>query len=100
MASIAKRALGSLAALALLLGPGIAAACSVCMGGQEEASRQAFVVATALLTFLPLIVIGIGAWWFLRNAIAREEDEARRIADERVGALNPHSSENAAQPLG
>ena len=76
----------ALVALVVFLGPGVAAACTVCMGGQEEASRQAFVLTTALMTFLPLTILAIAAWWFLRYALAREEDEAQRLEVERAAA--------------
>lgn len=96
MASVAQRALTWLVAAAMLLGPGLAAACTVCMGGQEEESRKAFVATTALMTFLPLSVIGIAVWWFLRNALAREADEERRIAEARVNSLYPGESDATA----
>jgi high-affinity Fe2+/Pb2+ permease len=72
-------------ALAIVVAPGLAVACAVCMGGQEEASRKAFVLTTALMTFLPLAVLGIAAWWFIRAARVREEDDARRIAEGAIG---------------
>lgn len=60
-----SRWLASLSLLLLAM-PGIAEACAVCMGGQEDASRVAFVVTTALLTLLPLGLLG-GALLFLRR---------------------------------
>jgi high-affinity Fe2+/Pb2+ permease len=96
MALASRCVLALLTVAALVLLPGLAAACTVCMGGQEEESRQAFVATTALMTFLPLTVIGIAVWWFLRNALAREEDEADRIRQARVDALRPEASDRAA----
>lgn len=84
---IGRRA-SALAALLVLLLPGLAAACTVCMGGQEEASRQAFVGTTAFMTFLPLTVIGIAVVWFVRRALAREEEDAERVRQRAIAALS------------
>ena len=57
-----------------------ALACTVCTGGEEEATRKAFVGTTALLTFLPMLVVGAMVWLFVRRTLARERmDEARRL---------------------
>ena len=56
--------------------PGLAAACTVCMGGQEEESRKAFVGTTAFLTFFPIIMLAIGVTWFVRRTLAAERAEA------------------------
>ncbi len=60
-----------------------ALACPVCTGIEEEASRKAFVGTTALLTFLPLILVGIAVSFFVRRTLAQErEQEAQRIDTE------------------
>ena len=57
-----------------------ASACTVCIGNQTEASRKAFVGTTALLTFLPLTVVGGVITLFVRRTLAMEDlDEARRL---------------------
>jgi len=65
----------------LVLGLADAAfACTVCIGGQTEATRKAFVGTTALLTFLPLAVVGSVVTLFVRRTLAREErEEAQRL---------------------
>jgi hypothetical protein len=49
--------LATLASFVGLLGPGVASACAVCMGGTAD-NRIEFILTTALLTFLPLGLIG------------------------------------------
>ena len=44
--------------LVLLAVPRVSEACAVCMGGREDESRLAFILTTAFLTFLPLLMIG------------------------------------------
>ena len=56
-------------------------ACTVCSGGQEEASRKAFVGTTALLTFLPMIVAGSAIWLFVRRTLAQERQDAEAGID-------------------
>jgi hypothetical protein len=83
----ARRVVASLGAVAATwLLPGLAAACTVCMGGQEEASRKAFVGTTAFLTFFPLLVLAVGVGWFVRRTLAQEREEEAR---DRVAALRP-----------
>jgi len=76
--------------------PGVAMACTVCMGGQEEASRKAFIGTTAFLTFFPLLMLGLGVGWFVRRTLAqeREEEAARRIAE--LAPPKHHDPLNAA----
>lgn len=59
--------------------PGLAAACTVCMGGQEEESRKAFVGTTAFLTFFPLLMLGVAVTWFVRRALAHERAQQALI---------------------
>ncbi len=65
-----RRWLPVLAALARLL-PASARACSVCYDPTEE-NRQAFLGSTAILTLLPLALIGGGGWWLWRRIEAAE----------------------------
>jgi len=68
-------------AAVLLWIPRISTACAVCMSGNEEQSRQAFIWMTAFMTFLPLVMLFFAIRWFVRRAIAREqEDDAARQA--------------------
>lgn len=67
--------------------PGLAAACTVCMGGQEEESRKAFVGTTAFLTFFPLLILGIGAGWFVRRTLAHEREQEEADRRETLDAL-------------
>jgi hypothetical protein len=86
-----RRALGmALAGFVLSwLVPATAVACTVCMGGQEEASRKAFVGTTAFLTFFPLLMLGIGVGWFVRRTLAQEREDEADAARERIEALAP-----------
>ena len=52
--------------LTVLVSHGAALACAVCFD-QDSESRVAFIATTALLTFLPLLLIGSGAWWWVRR---------------------------------
>ena len=66
--------------MAILLVCDPALACTVCSGGQEEASRKAFVGTTALLTFLPLLVVGTVVTLFVRRTLAQERlEESERL---------------------
>lgn len=61
-----------LVAASLLLGSTIdASACPVCFDG-EEASRTAYAVGTAVLTFLPLALMGAAALWLRKRWRERE----------------------------
>jgi hypothetical protein len=47
--------------------PTVAEACAVCASGQEEQSTAAFRYSTALLSLLPLALIGGAVLWFRRR---------------------------------
>jgi uncharacterized membrane protein len=83
MTSIAKKWMLASAVLLLFLVflPDSGLACTVCMGGQEESSRKAFIGTTAFLTFLPLAVVGIMAWFFFHKTFERERLEEERRVD-------------------
>ena len=75
-----------LMAVALLLFAEPALACTVCTGAEEEATRKAFVGTTAFLTFLPMLVVGLMVWLFVRRTLARERvEEARRLESLEAG---------------
>jgi hypothetical protein len=63
------------AALAILFAPEIAAACSVCFSGRSDQTRVAFIATTALLTALPLLLIGTLVWWLRRRAVRIQQNE-------------------------
>ena len=66
-----------------------ALACTVCTGGQEEASRKAFVVTTALLTFLPMVVVGAAVSFFVRRTL---DQEKRNVQDRTEPAVPGNQS--------
>lgn len=59
----------------LALAPRAALACSVCMSGRDDGTRNAFLATTGLLTVLPLIMVGGLVWWLRRRARALEAEE-------------------------
>ncbi len=69
---------GRLAALVLVAGtlaPRSSHACAVCFSGADGA-RVAFLLTTALLTVLPLALLGGFAWW-LRRRMRELDSDAR-----------------------
>lgn len=79
----ATRALRSLAICALgaamMALPRVSQACAVCMGGRGDENRLAFILTTALLSFLPLTMVGAAVWLFARRALAREQEDAAAL---------------------
>jgi hypothetical protein len=71
--------LASVAALAIVLSPQLANACSVCMTGKDDETRAAFIAMTAFMTFLPIGLIGGLVWWLRRRALARQSIESPRL---------------------
>ena len=60
---------------AVALFPGTAHACAVCFSASEE-NRQAFILTTAFLTFLPLgMIAGAGVW--LRHRVKERDADER-----------------------
>jgi len=70
--------LASVIALAIVLSPQFASACSVCMTGKDDETRFAFIAMTAFLTFLPMGLIGGFVWWLRRRAFAMQPIEPPR----------------------
>ncbi len=84
-----------IAGLAIVFVPEIAAACSVCFSGRSDETRVAFIATTALLTALPLLLIGTLVWWLRRRArqIQRSERALRPDPLDRQTAQQPRASE-------
>ena len=78
MRAMANR-LASVAALAIVLSPQLANACSVCMTGKDDETRAAFIAMTAFMTFLPIGLIGGLVWWLRRRALAMQSIESPRL---------------------
>lgn len=74
-----------IALMATWLLPGLAAACSTCLGGDTEASRKAFIGTTAFLTFFPLLMLVGVIGWFVRRALLHEREEDARIQADSAG---------------
>jgi hypothetical protein len=54
-------------ALLILVSPSVAQACAVCFSGRSDEQREAFLITTGFLTFLPLILLGFAVWAFIRR---------------------------------
>lgn len=67
--------------------PALAVACTVCMGGQEEASRKAFIGTTAFMTFFPLAILFVAVGWFVRRTLEREREDEAAARTEAVEGL-------------
>lgn len=55
--------------------PSAAEACAVCTGGENEQSAIAFRYATAVLSLLPILLIGGGVLWLRRRLRQIEAEE-------------------------
>jgi hypothetical protein len=86
-------AIGALGAVMMAL-PRVSQACAVCMGGREDESRLAFILTTALLTFLPLTMLGVAVWLFARRALAREQEDAAAL--DGAGSLDRPAAQRIA----
>ncbi|MDH3520634.1 MAG: hypothetical protein OEM49_09275 [Myxococcales bacterium] len=86
-------ALGAAAFAAIVIGtPQLARACSVCTAGRDEESRFAFILTTAFMTILPLVLIGGVVWW-LRSRVRAHESAAISVS----GAPDASTSARAAR---
>jgi hypothetical protein len=72
-------------ALLILVSPSVAQACAVCFSGRSDEQREAFLITTGFLTFLPLILLGFAVWVLIRR-VRRIETEDDAVA-ERVREL-------------
>jgi hypothetical protein len=72
----------ALAIAALVLAPRAALACSVCTAGREDEAQAAFLGTTALLSVLPLALIGGFVWWIRRRSreLAQAPPRSRDLA--------------------
>ncbi len=69
------------AALFALVLPHAARACAVCGALNDARTRSALFNATVFMSLLPLVVIGLGLWWFARRAGAAIRAEFRESPD-------------------
>lgn len=74
-------------ALFALLAPSLALACPVCTQAASDRNAKAFNASTALLSFLPLTMIGGSIWWLRKKGIGEGEfvdrdEEQERHPDE------------------
>ncbi len=91
---IMRSCVARIAVPVIVFSPEIAAACSVCFSGRSDETRVAFIATTALLTALPLLLIGGLVWWMRRRAVQMEQNEhALRAAPiDRSTDPQPHVS--------
>jgi hypothetical protein len=71
----------ALLAGSLALMPRASVACAVCFTGKDDGSRLTFIFTTALLTLLPLLLIGGTVWWLRRRfaELDRETELLRAV---------------------
>ena len=74
------------AALVAVVMPNIAQACAVCFGGEYD-NRQQFIDTTAILTFAPLILIGLFIWLMVRRIRRVESQRQADLAKDREAPL-------------
>jgi hypothetical protein len=83
-----RRVVPALAA-ALVLAPEVAWACTVCTGGNSEATGRAFLLGSLFLSLLPLAAVAVAAWWLRRRARALGDPVDRRASPPALGASTP-----------
>ena len=64
--------------LGLVLVPGFAEACAVCSAGREDETRPAFIVSTAGMTLLPLLLVGGRVLWLRKRFREVEAEDSDR----------------------
>ena len=62
------------------MSPSLAHACAVCFSGRSDEQREAFLITTGFLTFLPLVLLGFAVWAFIRR-VRRIEAENDAVAE-------------------
>ena len=85
-----KGALVTAAAFATLSYTAAAQACPVCFQSKNDDNRIAFIVTTAFLTVLPLLLIGGLVWWLhgkYKAAEAAEAEESTHLGEPADGVL-------------
>lgn len=60
----------------VLAAPRIAEACAVCSAGREDQTRTAFIIGTAFMTALPMVLVGGMVWWVRKKTLEAQELEA------------------------
>ena len=60
----------------ILVAPRLAEACAVCSAGREDQTRTAFIIGTAFLTALPMVLVGGMVWWIRKKTLEAQELEA------------------------
>lgn len=91
---VARRAVPAGAvAIALAAAPRAADACAVCFSGKTDETRIAFILTTAFLTVMPLVLLGAAVLW-LRRRLHRHE--AEQDAHRSAGAVR---GDGSAPPL-
>ena len=80
--------------LTVWLLPEVAHACPVCGQALEE-SRVAFIITTAFMTLLPLVVLGSTGYWVVRRIKRMEAEDA---AAEAAALQSDQAQPDQAQP--
>ena len=83
----------------LLMAPKAAAACAVCMAGNDEANRDAFLITTGLLSVLPPALIGGAVWWLRKRARALHEHAEARALGTAAATARTRSTATASASL-
>ena len=71
----------TIAASLVLFAPSLVWACTVCLGGETN-NREEFIGTTALLTFLPLMLIGGVIYGLVRRARRLEQEHQALLAEQ------------------
>ena len=82
-----KRVVAAAAGLAAVATANVAAACPVCGQTTNEESQIAFIVTTAFMTFLPLLMMGAVVLWVWHRARRADAEPDERRADAESEAL-------------
>ena len=77
MTLAARTPIAAVGAALCLWAPQAARACAVCMSGTDEGSRFAFLLTTAFLSALPLLMGGGVVWWLWRHARELKREPVR-----------------------
>ena len=67
-------------AAAIVASPQLARACAVCMSGREDDVQFAFLATTAVMSVLPVMVVGGAVWWLRRRIREMEANQTARDA--------------------